>query len=152
MEAEIKAIIEKSLPAQVGEVLKKRLQQAEQDAISVKDLQEQTIILKKHCTDYVNEINQYKKLDERNAAIEARERAVIEGERNLQISHLQFQLSAEKSKAEFSRDLAMGLVRNVEYRNSIYSNENQSGFNDSNGRWITPGPIQKSINEDKSAH
>lgn len=124
MEIEIKTIIEKHLPSQVGDVLKKTLEQAEKDAIKVNQ-QEQSLINKNHTiTELEKEIAKYQKFDERNATLEAREKTVSDGERNLKISTLEFQIQCEREKAEFSKQVALGLVRNTEYRKNIFDNQN----------------------------
>lgn len=120
MTEEIKAIIEKSLPAQVGDVLKQRLEQAEKDAVKVR-LQEEALQSKNAAIAKLEkQVADYKKMDERNAALEAREKAVTDGERNLKVSTLEFQLTAEKEKTQFSKDVALGLVRNTEYKKTVF--------------------------------
>ena len=116
MEKECKAIIEKHMPEQVGDVLKKRLKQAEEDAIKLKQQNELLVNNNLTITNLEKVISNYKNFDERNSNLEVREKAVAESERNLQIKKLEYELASEKEKTQFSKDVAMGLVRNTEYR------------------------------------
>jgi hypothetical protein len=116
MEQEFKAIIEKNLPAQVGDVLKKRLEQADNDAVKIKQLEEQLGNRNQHVTKLEATIADCKKFDERNAALEAREKACDIQERDLKVKTLEYQLQSEKDKTTFASSVALGLVRNVEYR------------------------------------
>lgn len=125
MEQEIKAIIEKNLPAQVGDFLKERLIQAEEDAAKVKELQRILDTRAAAIRDLEKQIAYYKKLDERNNTLEAREKIVSDKERNLEIETLKFQLASEKEKSIFSKDVALGLVRNIEYRRSLFDSKNK---------------------------
>jgi len=151
MEKEMQEIIKKNLPAQVGDALKTRLEQAEKDADTVKRQAEQ--ILSKEaiirCLEKI--VSDYREFDARNVALEGREKAVADSERNLKIATLEFQLAAEKEKTTFSKEVALGLVRNTEYRKNVFDNENQSGYYDGNNHWVMPTPINKSLTEDKKA-
>lgn len=149
MEQEFKQIIEKNLPAQVGDVLKKRLEQAKEDEAKVTHLEKQVGILNQAVTGLEARIAEYKKLDDRNAAIEAREDACALQERDLKVETLTYKLLAEMEKTQFSKDVALGLVRNTEYRKNIYDSENQGGYQGPNG-WVQPAPVNKSFTETKT--
>jgi len=97
-------------------------------------------------------IKKYRQNDTRNALLEEREKKLIEAERNLKIATLEFKLGSERDKTQFSKDIALGLVRNTEYRKHIYDSEQQTGYYDGTGRWIQPSPINKSLEEKGSAH
>lgn len=150
MTDEIRAIIEKNLPAQVGEVLKTRLEQAEKDVIKIKQ-QEETLQSKNAAiTQFEKLVADYKTKDEQNAKLEARELAVTEAERNLKIATLEYQLVSEKEKTDFTKNVALGLVRNTEFRKTIFDSENQGGYMGPNGVWVYPTPINKVLTEDHS--
>lgn len=151
MEAEITAIIEKDLPAQVGAILKKRLEQGERDVIDLKTKNEMIVSKNATIVGLEKKIEDYQKLDERNRTLEARENKVSEDERNLKISTLEYKLEAEKEKTTFSKDVALGLVRNIEYRKHIMDCQSQGGYPGPNGTWIQPSSINKSFEEKKSA-
>ena len=151
MTEEIKAIIEKSLPAQVGDVLKATLEQAKIDAEKVKQqessLKDRDVVI----VSLKNAIDSYKAFDNRNSALETREKSVEVAERDLKVKTLEFQLTAEKEKTEFSKSVALGLVRNIEYRKNIFDSETQTGHYDTKGMWIQPSAVSKSFEEKKSA-
>jgi hypothetical protein len=151
MEVEIQNIIKKNLPAQVGETLKKRLEQADIDASELKNYKEAVIGRDKTITELTKKIEEYKQFDVRNANIDAREVAVKEEERNMKVKNLEYQLQAEKEKTVLIREVTMGLVRNTEYKKTIFDNESQVGYTDSRGNWVQPGNINKSLDETTKA-
>lgn len=120
MEAEFKAIIEKQLPKQVGEVLQERLRKADEDEKALKEY----ITLCERRFDTIQEqerkIKEYQAFDNRNAALEAREKALADAERNLKIKELEYQLNTEKEKSSFCMDVTTKLVRNTEYKSSVF--------------------------------
>lgn len=149
MEKEFEEIIKKNLPAQVGEVLKTRLEQADRDATQVKQQEE---LLKKKDLANLNlqqRIDEYVAYDVRNASLDGREKIIQEKERNLEIETLKFQLSAEKEKTDFSKQVALGLVRNMEYRKTVFDNESKP-YQDQHG-YTQYGNTTKNLDEKKSA-
>lgn len=122
MTDEIKAIIEKNLPAQVGEILKQVLEQGKKDSETVKQQTEKINELVKSLREKEELIKTYREFDERNSALDAREKSCEIQERNLKIKTLEYQLEAEKSKTVFSQNIALGLVRNIEYRRELFDN------------------------------
>lgn len=122
MELEIKAIIEKNLPAHVGEVLRTKLEQADKDAKRVTILENELKQEKSQVEFLQKEIRTYKAFDERNASLDNREKEVESKERELKINTLEYQLNAEKDKTKFSQDVALGFVRNSEYRRTLFDN------------------------------
>lgn len=81
MEKEIEEIIKKNLPAQVGDVLKARLEQAGLDAVKVKQLEGTLLHRNSEITNLNKTIEEYRKLDERNSKLDAREKGIEERER-----------------------------------------------------------------------
>lgn len=144
MKQEIKEIIQKNLPAQVGEVLRETLEQAEKDAEQVKILSEN---INKKTFEIKNlhyEIEEYRKFDERNQQLEQREKDVANKERNLTIQQLTYELNSEKEKTQFSKDVALGLVRNTEFRKSIFDNTTEPGGKDQYGNQYYVNKTQNS--------
>jgi hypothetical protein len=72
--------------------------------------------------EYEKQLSEYKKSDERNAALGIREAAVAERERNVEIETLKYQLSSEKESKLFAQQVTKDLVRNTHYRGSVYEN------------------------------
>lgn len=124
MEHEFKAIIEKNLPAQVGDVLKKRLEQADKDAADLSTARKANEDAVKKIDDLNKQIADYKKFDERNSALEAREKACEIQERDLKVKTLEYQLQSEKDKTVFAQGLALGLVRNTEFKRTVFDTKN----------------------------
>ena len=151
LEQEMQEVIKKNLPAHVGDALKERLEQAEKDAIKVTQLEEALQSKNVTIIGLEKQVADYQKFDERNATLETREKAVSEDERNLKITILEFQLNAEKEKTQFSKDVALGLVRNTEFRKHVFDSENQNGYTGANGQWVQPTPVNKSLDESKNA-
>jgi len=117
---EIQDAIARNLPQAVGDALQKRLRQADSDAASIVELRS-TIEANKSVIARLNDrvasldsdLSAHKNLAEREAA-------VAERERNANVAELQIKLAAAASNAEFARSVAMGLVRNTEYRQSVF--------------------------------
>ena len=133
MTEEIKAIIEKNLPAQVGETLKQVLEQGKIDSETAKIQAEQINKLLKTLQEKESIIETYKKFDERNSNLEGREKAVELQERDLIVKTLEYQLESEKSKTIFSQNVALGLVRNIEYRKDVFDNVSEPTGRDNYG-------------------
>jgi DNA repair exonuclease SbcCD ATPase subunit len=127
LEKEIQESIKKNLPQQVSDVLKARLEQADKDAARVKTLEKEVKDLEEQEEVFKSTIKEYNKLDERNSLLESRGKELETKERNLEIEQLKYQLSAEKDKTTFSQSVALGLVRNIEYRKNIFDSENPGG-------------------------
>lgn len=124
METEINEIIKKNLPAHVGDVLKERLEKAEKDAKQVEELLADLAAAQLSIKALNEKVSEYVKFNERNAVMEAREKTLDTVERDLKVIALEVQLTAEKDKAEFAKGVAMGLVRNTEYRKQIMESKN----------------------------
>ncbi len=144
---EIQEAIKKSLPSQVGEELNKLIEQGKRDAEEVKMLNTACENSRKIIDELNGKITEYQKFDERNSKLTEREQAVSESEIKLKIETLTYQLAAEKEKTEFSKNVALGLVRNTSYRKQIFDSENQQGYAGQNGIWVQPSPIAKSFSE-----
>lgn len=106
MNEEIKKIIEKNLPAQVGDVLKQRLEQAEKDAVILKQQEEALISRNATIAGFEKQIAEYKKLDERNNKLEEREKAVETKERNSKV----FEAELKATEAEKRANELFGFV------------------------------------------
>jgi hypothetical protein len=83
--------------------------------------------------------------------LEAGQRALEIERRDFQVEQLKYQLNTEKEKSSFCMDVTKSLVRNTEYRKSIFDSEQQSGFYDANNVWRMPSPVNKSFTETKGA-
>jgi hypothetical protein len=122
MELEIKDIIAKNLPAHVGDVLKQRLEQADKDAANLKEALEKVSNLSKELAEAKIQLNKHDTISNRIGELEAYEKAIDLKERNIELDILKRQLAIEKEKTDFTQSIALGLVRNIEYRNTVYHN------------------------------
>lgn len=152
---ELQELYEKHLPNQIGVVLKRKLEQAEKDAAELSSLKQSYEKLQKEKESLVNELKQHKSIDEKLAEIETKSQEVEAREKKIGIDELKYQLAAEKEKTQFMRDIGMGLVRNVEYRKTIFDSENvlPGGYQDPNGNWVYPMPTNtvKNFSETEEA-
>jgi hypothetical protein len=97
-----------------------------------------------------DKVDKYRQFDSRNSKLEERESKVIEAEREQRVVNLTVQLAAEADKSAFAKQVALGLVRNTEYRKFIYDSETQTGYQGPNG-WVQPTPHNKSFTENTTA-
>jgi len=144
---QIEALIEKELPNQVGEALRKKLEQADKDAVEVARLRGEL----DYQIDVVNklkeQLEEHRVLGEREIELEKREEKVEERERNIDLTLLTTRLAEAEKRADTVTEFTMGLVRNTTFRKNIYDNEDQAGYQDGNGNWIQPGPVNKHLEE-----
>lgn len=145
MDAQIQAILEKELSAEAGKVLKNLLEQGEQNAQEVEKLKgvikekEQTIKENENMIrDYVLRAIFEDQLNEKEAELAKQEKELKNKERELRIKELEYQLEGEKDKTSFCKNVALGLVRNTEFRKEMfYSNSDQvDGHYAENGNWV----------------
>lgn len=127
MNEEIKAIIEKDLPAQVGKTLQKVLLKGEEAIEQVKELKEELRIEKGIVTNRDLKIDNYKALDTRNEGLEAREKVVADKEIKLEIEMLKVQLTESEKRADMVKEFTSGLVRNTTFRKTAFGTTNVSG-------------------------
>lgn len=149
MDKEIREIIEKNLPSQVGKVLKERLEQAEKDDQSIKDQIKRNNKLIIQERELNKTISDYKKFDERNAKLDARGKEISEKERNFRVAELSIKLEEANKRADVVTEFTKGLVRNTTFRKKVFDSENQNSYTDANGNTVFPTPINKSLTETK---
>lgn len=125
-EVEIKEAISKHLPQAVGDVLQERLKKADLDAQQIEKyralLDEQRVI---HASD-IKTIATLQEELQKHTALAKREEAIAIRERNAEILELKTKLEAANANSVFARDVALGLVRNIEYRRSVFDSEDRS--------------------------
>lgn len=122
---DIQDAIEKQLPAAVGEVLRVRLEQADKDAKERKILETRNAEQRREIQQLESRVTTRDIELKRAGDLDARTTELDTRERNMKIATLEIQLAAEVSKTAFAREVALGLVRNVEYRHSVFENQNR---------------------------
>lgn len=148
LETELQNIITKNLPKATGDALQARLKKADDDEYQLSIAKNHIIALgddlkalhKQH-DELVAAIGKHELIDERVKAVETRERMA-------EIATLNIKLDAEREKSGFMREVTMGLVRNVEYRNSIARTvtESNNTYDGSNGRSTGGGSTTSETN------
>lgn len=124
MEKEIEEIIKKNLPAQVGETLRKTLEQGEKYKVELDATVHSFECERKKVVALESRIDEYKKSDERNSKLEARETAVSEKERNQKVFEAELKLAeAEKRTTDATNFVGM-VFKSPIYRKTTFENEN----------------------------
>ena len=123
MTEEIRAIIEKNLPAQVGTVLNEVLQQGEKDAAELKA----TVIAyddaRKEIEKHLIKIEEYRQFDKRNSELGARENVVAEKERNQKVFEAEIKATeSEKRATELAGFVGM-VFKSPVYRTSVFGSQ-----------------------------
>ena len=145
----IEEVVKASLPQQVGEQLRKRLEETDKLEKELKDQK----VLNKNQAESLNESNKLISELQKNAVkvseIERREKEVSEKERNQEIEKLKYQLDCEKYISKHTMDVAMGLVRNTTYKKQILDSEFPGGAPviDGHGNAHYPQPLNKNYSE-----
>ena len=124
-EAGILEQIRKNLPQAVGETLKAELEALARFRIGAKNVlktHEELENLRKEFADYKR---QHNSLDDREEALTMAEAQLAAKDRDFTLNTLHAELRFEKEKAQFCKDIALGLVRNVEYRNDVFTSSNR---------------------------
>ena len=126
LDQDLKEAIGKHLPQAAGELLQERLKQADVDAALVVTQKErldnllgQVRELEAKLRTANEELGKHKALDKREEEISTRER-------NAEIAMLKVQLEAANGNTQFAKDIALGLVRNTEYRRNVFDSESTS--------------------------
>ena len=133
MEQEIQDIISKQLPAQVGEVLRKRLEQAEQDAQAVVKYRNTSESYRRECDEYRQKIEVLKLQLEKHVALEARELAVEAQERNIELVLAQNRAKEAERLADSIFRLTETVFRNPVYKETVSKNLVVPGGNNCSG-------------------
>jgi len=126
IEQDIKDAVAKHLPQTLGEELQKRLKRADEDALKLKSTEDHASLIAKELSAANAKITELEQRLGRHLALSEREQAVVERERNAEIADLKFKLESANSNTQFARDVALGLVRNAEYRETVHQSASRS--------------------------
>jgi len=119
MTEEIKAVIEKNLPAQVGSTLKDVLAQGEKDARELKDLRESYGFAQKRISELEQKLSDYRVLDERNAALDHREAEVDQKIRDQKVFEAELKATAAEARANEMAGFVGMVFRSPVFRRHI---------------------------------
>jgi hypothetical protein len=131
LEDELAAAIDKDLPNQVGRQLRAKLEKAESDEMLLAEREKTINRLSK-------EVEQLRKLEHDDTSLTAREEALVDKEREMELR--EYKLTCREEYAEKGRadmHMMMGTIFHCpEARSLAFSlYGNQSGYTDNNGTW-----------------
>jgi hypothetical protein len=119
MENEIKAIIEKNLPEQVGNVLKIRLEKAEKDAVRVEELISNCDAKDKRIMCLENQLQKHRIIDQREVDINVRELKVAEAERSQKVFQAELRAAEAEKRANEIAGFTGMVFRSPVFRKTI---------------------------------
>lgn len=123
MEKEFQEIIQKNLPAQVGEALKKRLEVADQADSEIPRLKSEIRNLQTSNAALQEKIDEKDKIESMISIQQSQLEKIEKEQHDLDLERLRIQLEVEKDKSSFVKDIAMGLVRNQEFRRQLFDSK-----------------------------
>ena len=126
MQQELKDLITKHLPQATSDALQARLRQADTDAELVVTQKARLDTLIEQIRDLESKLSAANTALNNHKALDKREVELAERERVLEITLLKQQLESANTNTQFARDVAMGLVRNTEYRRTALNSEFRS--------------------------
>ncbi len=155
---QLQAIVTESLPNHVGEALQKRLKVADDLEIVVEDhlktiKHKEELIEKKD--DKIRRLEEtisaHNDITVREREVQKREKDADKREMEAELDKVKYQLASEKEKSQFTKEVALGLVRNTTFRKTVFDSENQAPYQVPNGQYgstmVYPTPLNKSLNE-----
>ena len=145
MEQEIKDIIAKNLPQHVGEVIRERLNKADEDAAQVDKLYKTLAQKEGTLSDLSIENAKLVSMLDRQVDIEERERKVREREINFELEITKLKLDAAEKKTDMMSGIINTVFRSPVYRKHI-DNMSLSSY-DSMGRMNVTNAVPTNISE-----
>jgi len=131
MNLEIQEAIKKSLPNQVGEALKQKIEQADKDAKLVVSQADEINSKAEHINNLTLKINEYQRLDERNSKLNEREKAVEDAERNKKVFEAELKLAEAEKRITENVNFVSMVFKSPIFRKTIlepsygtYNNQN----------------------------
>lgn len=118
-------LIQKNLPQAVSETLKSELEALAEFRKNSGFTIKLTADLSRVREELTNLKNKVGDLREREQVLVMKEGLLNSRERDFILNELQSELEREQEKTQFCKDIALGLVRNVEYRNEVYTSSNK---------------------------
>lgn len=150
MNKEIEEIIRKNLPQEVGETLKKVLEEGDVAKENLKLLQEDYEHVRDARDKYKSKLKDHVDLDIRENNLNNKESELKEKERNLEITELKIRLDeANKRSIEIS-GFVSSLVRNTQFRESVFGSTSKSTLDQYGNSIMTSDPYNhtKTITEE----
>ncbi len=120
---EVLNAIERQLPSAVGDVLRARLEQADNDKKLLEQATAKIARMTGDAADLQRQVAQQAAELEKHGKLAEREAKVLERERTQDLADLKVKLEAEQRFGQQVATALQGLVRNVEYRNNWGGNQ-----------------------------
>lgn len=147
LEKELNEVIKKNLPQHVGEALRERLEQADKDAKEVERLTSLNKTLTNDNARLVAESSKVYEQGQKYADLKSREKELADAIKFFEIEKLTVELAAERESKEFARNVALGLVRNTQYKETIFDTETVVNPPTLDGRYVPPTNTTKNYNK-----
>jgi hypothetical protein len=112
--------IERNLPTSVGSVLQEVLKKAQLDAAKVVSLQSEVTCIRDANKKHIDAIRELEDRLKAHRELSARKAALDVRENRLELYEARIQLESSRENTKFARDVALGLVRNLEYRSNVH--------------------------------
>ena len=122
---DISDAIEKNLPAASADLLIRRLSQGREDAKSIVAMRDENAAWRTKNQSLAVELDTAKVMLAAHVAIGARETAVAARELRADFNDLQTRHTSALENTRFARDLALGLVRNTDFRESVFTSSSK---------------------------
>lgn len=143
---ELQEAINKNLPSMMRAELVKRLEQADEDKRKVEQLTHSNQSLLGDFRLAQAEADALRADLKKHEKLAVREAAVAEAERGLEVRMLKHQLEVSDDNVKFARDVAMGLVRNTEFKRDVFTTQNNRAIPVPQG-----GTVMQSYSNETSA-
>ena len=131
IDQEIMEALKKQMPAKMFEATKEKIAENDKMVVRIKELERKVDNQDDQIANLTAELGEHGKLDvrekaviEKEADIKKRKSVLWTKELEMTKKEMEYQLDAEKSKSQFCKEVALGLVRNIEFRKNVYSNGN----------------------------
>ena len=121
LEDKIAAAIKSSLPQEVGEVLKQRLNQAQATEAELNKTKAVLDTVRASNNELYDQVQTQKEIISKHLELTDRTAKVEQAERNLKVKELEFQLGAERRVSTAYDQILNALVRNPVYKETILS-------------------------------
>lgn len=136
LQKEITEAIEKQLPAQVGDLLKKRLVKAEEDEVKVAQLHELLNTKREAISNLEAKLSKYQELDAYKKLLDDRENTISLKERNIKVFEAELKTVEAEKRVNEMFNLVGTVFRSPVFRSSY--NKNDSCTQEYvNGQYVT---------------
>ena len=119
MNKEIKDIIEKNLPAQVGEVLQEHLAKCDQESAENKRMHVELEKTNEARSRLLEQLQNYQLLDERNRTLEQREKDVSEKERDRKVFEAELKRDESEKRSNDLYSIVQLVFKSPVYKKTI---------------------------------